>query len=161
MLRRSFIISSILLLTACGFQLRGSQGSVALAFKTLSIVGDASSQVAQNLTNLMRNQVSMVAAPAPAQVIVELGKTEHTKATLTKDAQGRISEYRLYANITMQAYAANKDQLIKPVTLSVTRTLSTGNGYDTGIDLEESRMYADMDSELANLIQYRLRVVKP
>ena len=158
MLRRSFIISSILLLTACGFQLRGSQGTTALSFKTLSVVSESDSLVAQSLIDLMRGQVQVVTGSA--QVTVELSVPEHSKTILTKDAQGRASEYRLYSKVTMQAYAVNKDQLISPVTLTVTRTLSTGNGYDTGLDLEEARLYADMDATLANQIQYRLRALQ-
>ncbi|MGL4767663.1 MAG: LPS assembly lipoprotein LptE [Formosimonas sp.] len=157
MFKRILITTSLLLLTACGFHLRGSQGAVALPFKTLSIVGDAQGAVAKNLSNRLRGQVTLT---TPSQVVVELSKVEHTKSILTKDSQGRASEYRLLAQVTMQAYAANKDQLISPVTLNVTRSLTTGNGYDTGIDLEEARMYADMDSELANQVQYRLRAIK-
>lgn len=158
MLRRSFIISLILLLTACGFHLRGSQGTTALSFKTLSVVSESDSLVAQSLIDLMRGQVQVVTGSA--QVTVELSVPEHSKTILTKDAQGRASEYRLYSKVTMQAYAVNKDQLISPVTLTVTRTLSTGNGYDTGLDLEEARLYADMDATLANQIQYRLRALQ-
>jgi LPS-assembly lipoprotein len=159
MLRRLLIVCSVIVLTACGFHLRGSQGSVPLSFTTLAIVGDTKSTIARNLTDIMRGQVN-IAPAATAQVIAEVGEITHHKIVLTKDSQGRASEYRLYANVTMQAYANNKDQLISPTRLSVTRTLSTGNGYDTGIDLEESRLYADMDAQLANQLQYRLRAIK-
>ena len=158
MLRRIIIISCLTALTACGFHLRGSQGTTALSFKTLSVVSESDSLVAQSLIDLMRGQVQVVTGSA--QVTVELSVPEHSKTILTKDAQGRASEYRLYSKVTMQAYAVNKDQLISPVTLTVTRTLSTGNGYDTGLDLEEARLYADMDATLANQIQYRLRALQ-
>ena len=159
-LYRSLLVCSVLVVTACGFHLRGSPGSIPMTFKTLSIVGENKTVLARTLADVMRGQVIMIQAPAPAEVIVELGEVQHSKNVSVKDSQGRVSEYRLYSNVTIQAYAANKDQLIKPVTLSISRTLSTGTGYDTGIDLELSRLYGTMDAELANQIQYRLRAIK-
>jgi len=151
------------LLTACGFHLRGSQNAgstTMMTYQTLAIVGDTESNIAQNLTNIMRGQVRLVDTTTPAQVTTEIGDVSHSRSVLTKNAQGRITEYRLYGSVTIQAYDVNKQRLIEPTRLTVTRTLSAGDGYVTGLDLEESRLADDMDLELANQIQYRLRAIR-
>ena len=150
-------------LTACGFHLRGSQsGSTAtlLSYQTLSIVGDNQSSIGINLADLMRGQVHIVTAPAPAQVTAEIGEITHSRTTATKNAQGRVTEYRVYASVSVQAYDANKNQLLAPTRLTISRLLSAGDGYVTGLEFEESRLIDVMDLELANQIQYRLRAIK-
>ena len=79
-------------------------------------------------------------------------------ASAKRDIEFAYEQVSTFA--TMQAYDANKKQLIAPVRLSISRTLSAGDGYDTGLDLEESRLYNDIDIELANQMQYRLRAIK-
>ena len=159
----SIIVLCVSALTACGFHLRGSQnaGSATLmTYQTLNIVGDTESNIAQNLANIMRGQVRVVDKTTPAQVTTEIGDVSHSKAILTKNSQGRITEYRLFGSVTIQAYDANKQPLIAPTRLTVTRTLSAADGYITGLDLEEARLADDMDLELANQIQYRLRAIR-
>lgn len=156
----SGIIATALSLSACGFHLRGSTNATAMTYKTLSIIGDTKSNLPNQLADVMRGQVIQVTPPAPAQVTAEIGEVIHTKAVSSKNAAGRAIEYRLSTFATMQAYDANKKQLIAPVRLSISRTLSAGDGYDTGLDLEESRLYNDIDIELANQMQYRLRAIK-
>ncbi|MGB5108434.1 MAG: LPS assembly lipoprotein LptE [Formosimonas sp.] len=150
-------------LTACGFHLRGSQGAstaTVLSYQTLSIVGDTQSSIGVNLANLMRGQVHVVTAPAPAQVTTEIGEVNHSRTTATKNAQGRITEYRVYASVSVQAYDVNKNQLLAPTRLTISRLLSAGDGYVTSLELEEARLIDVMDLELANQIQYRLRAIK-
>ena len=156
----SSIVAVALSLSACGFHLRGSTGATAMTYNTLSIIGDSKSNLPNQLADVMRGQVIQVTPPAPAQVTAEIGDIVHTKAVSSKNAAGRAIEYRLSTFATMQAYDANKKQLIAPVRLSISRTLSAGDGYDTGLDLEESRLYNDIDIELANQMQYRLRAIK-
>lgn len=150
------------LLSAClsDFHLRGSQGTTLFSYQTLSILDEFNGKVSQNLSNIMRQQITLVVAPTPAQVTVEIGKVLHRKNIAVKDVNGRASEYRLYSSVTIQAYDAHKNQLIAPVVLSQSGTLSTGNGYETGLDLEETRIYSSLDLELANQIQYRLRAIQ-
>ena len=160
-LRLSLTLGAIAIsVSACGFHLRGSQGTGALTFTSLSIIDSGKTAVAQNLADIMRRQTTLVTAPTAGQVNAEIGEVRRGKAVLTKDVQGRAVEYRMTSNITMQAYDANKNQLIAPITLSTTRTLISGNGYDTGLELEEARLNRDMDFDLANQIQYRLRAIK-
>ena len=156
----SSLIVTALSLSACGFHLRGSTNATAMSYKTLSIIGDAKSNLPNQLAAVMRGQVIQITPPAPAQVTAEIGDITRTKAVSSKNASGRAIEYRLSTFVTMQAYDANKKQLIAPVRLSISRTLSAGDGYDTGLDLEESRLYNDIDIELANQMQYRLRAIK-
>lgn len=159
----SIIALCVSALTACGFHLRGSQNASSatlMTYQTLNIVGDTDSNIAQNLANLMRGQVRIVDnKTTPAQVTTEIGDVSHSKDILTKNSQGRITEYRLFGSVTIQAYDANKQLLIAPTRLTVTRTLSAADGYITGLDLEEARLADDMDLELANQIQYRLRAI--
>ena len=54
----------------------------------------------------------------------------------------------------------NKNQLLAPTRLTISRLLSAGDGYVTSLELEEARLIDVMDLELANQIQYRLRAIK-
>lgn len=157
------VVSSLIFLTACGFHLRGSTGDVALSFKTLSIIESnptATSNLARKVADIMRGQVVQVKPPAPAQATLEIGDISRAKISSNKNASGRTIEYRLTTSTTIQAFDSQKNQLIAPVNLAVSRTLSAGDSYQTGIDLEETKLYDDIDLELANLIQYRLRAIK-
>lgn len=160
--KRLITLAFTVLLSSClsDFHLRGTQGTALFSYQTLTILDEFNGKISQNLKNIMRHQITLVTPPNPAQVTVEIGKVTHNKSISVKDVNGRASEYRLYNSVTIQAYNTNKQQLIMPVTLSQSRTLSTGNGYETGLDLEETRIYSDMDLELANQIQYRLRAIQ-
>ncbi|TDR31557.1 LPS assembly lipoprotein LptE [Hydromonas duriensis] len=159
---KKFVIASFatMLMTACGFHLRGATSMTAVTYSTLSIVADQKSNLTTQLQDIMRGQVILVKPPAPAQVIAEIGEISHSKAVSNTNSAGRAVEYRLTTSATLQAYTAQKNQLIPPSRISVSRTLSAGDGYDTSLDLETARLYNDLDIELATQMQYRLRSIK-
>lgn len=164
LIKKSLVATmTVAMLSSCGFHLRGSSdapGYTRMDYQTLAIVGDQQSNVTQNLINIMHGQVQVVPATAHPQVTVELTPAEYSRAIQTKSIQGTVTEYRLYASVTMQAYDTDRNILISPVRLTTARSLTAGNGYATSIDLEEARLSESMSVELANQVQYRLRAIR-
>lgn len=152
-------------LSACGFHLLGSNGSIqngTIAWGELphsvAFVGDSDNQIAEFLKQ--QKPANVTYAPSnKADLTLDMSSISTGKSVLSTNSQGTTTEYRVTMSVIVQMYDAQKNQLLVPTRLSTSRNLIVGAGYATAEDMEYERLYTDMAQELANSIAYRLRAV--
>ncbi|SAL51280.1 lipoprotein [Caballeronia udeis] len=157
--RRSILTlaCSAVLLSACGFQLRGQQD---YAFKRLAIVGGTPEMLGrlQRVVEGGSDTVVVKQAEKP-DAILTLGGSNGMK-TLSLNAQGVVQEYELDYNLTYSMVGADGTLLIPPSVISLNRALTYSDQFTLAKGIEAQTLYRDMQFDAVDQLTRRLAVVR-
>jgi LPS-assembly lipoprotein len=158
-IRRSFLLlaGSTLMLSACGFKLRGEQN---FAFKRLAIVG-ASPPVAARLTRMIEGGSDSVVVLTTAKADAVLHVTEARNfSTLTLNSLGQVLEYQANYSLNYLLTAADGTVLIRPGSIALNRAMTYSDQYATAKVTESNLLFADMQNDAVDQLLRRLAVLK-
>ncbi|BBB65131.1 LPS assembly lipoprotein LptE [Undibacterium sp. TC4M20W] len=152
-------IMSIMLLSACGFALRGP---VALPFKSIYIGMPESSALGGELRRHIRanGQTQIMSEAKDAQVVLEVLSETREKQILSLNSQGRVREYNLIYNFRFRVRNNVGKEYLEPVDLQLKRNITFNESQVLAKEAEEVLLYRDMQSDLVQQIMRRLAVVK-
>lgn len=145
-----------LLLSSCGFQLRGS---ATLPFNTLYVEAPQASLFANQLrrvigfgsqTRITNNQAE---ADATLQVLNELREKE----ILSLSAGGRVRELQLRYRVQYQVYDKNKKLIAPPGEIVLRRDYSFNDQEQLSKESEEALLYRDMQADAVQQLVRRLQ----
>tara|TARA_B110000285_G_C15042433_1_gene572508 strand:+ start:630 stop:1130 length:501 start_codon:yes stop_codon:yes gene_type:complete len=160
MMKNLLPIAMILLLSACGWQLRNSQvvptdlGSLYLSSN------DAHSDLIQELTRALNVYgAKIVSSSTDASYSVVIVDFRQTRRTGTINAAARVAEYQLNEEVDFLIVGADGVQLIPLSTASVERVYEFNEQDVLASDNEERRVKNGMREEIVRQILNRLRVV--
>lgn len=163
MKRRAVLaLTTALMLSACGFQLRGSNGQASLPFKTIHIGTVETSPLGIELRRYIRasGDTTIVTDPKQADAIIEMLNESREKATLTLNTQGRIREYSLYYRVRFRVTDNKGQELLAPTELVLKRDISFNESQVIAKEKEEEMLYRDMQSDVVQQILRRLSALK-
>lgn len=163
MKRRAVLaLTTALMLSACGFQLRGANGKAALPFRTIYLGIPDSSPLGIELRRNIRasGDTTIVTNPKEAEAIIEVLQESRDKATLTLNTQGRVREYSLYYKLRFRVKDNKDKELLAPTEITLKRDLSFNESQIIAKEKEEEMLYRDMQSDLVQQILRRLAVLK-
>ncbi|WP_206999250.1 LPS-assembly lipoprotein LptE [Trinickia mobilis] len=159
MTRRSFLTlaCSVMMLSACGFQLRGQQD---YAFKRLAISG-APAPVAARLTRMVQGGSDTVVVDSTANADAILTMSEGRGiSTLTMNSQGLVEEYQISYSLSYQLVGKDGTLLIPPSVISLNRAMTYSNQYATAKVQEADLLFADMQNDAVDQLTRRLSLVR-
>jgi LPS-assembly lipoprotein len=163
--RRLFFVAlaSTLMLSACGFQLRGSMLGQNLPFKSIYLDLPASSSLGTELRRYLRGtgELKIVDNQDDAEAILEVRNEVREKIILSLNSQGRVRQYGLNYRVTIRVLDRNKAVYMPPTTIALKRDLSYNEDQILAKDTEETLLYRDMQSDLVQQIIRRLAAIKP
>lgn len=161
-----FAVCLVLSLSACGFHLRGSNGSFMLPFATMSISLPDTSPLAIDLKRYIRaiGSTEIVdtreAADATLEVLVDPEKTR-TKSILSLNSNGRVREYQLGYSIQFRVVDKAGNVLLGLTTIALNRPITFNESQVLAKETEEAQLYRDMRNDLVQQIMRRLAAIKP
>nr|WP_051781352.1 LPS assembly lipoprotein LptE [Janthinobacterium agaricidamnosum] len=153
------------MLSACGFHLRGSDGSFTLPFATLFInLPDASPLAIDFKRNVRANGGTEIVneqklADGVIDVLVDPDKTR-TKTILSLNSNGRVREYQLGYTITFRVVDKNGVQLLAPTSISLTRPITFNESQLLAKETEEALLYRDMKTDMVQQMLRRIAAIK-
>lgn len=155
-------LTTAVLLSACGFQLRGSTGQANLPFKTIYLGFPPSSPLGTELRrNIRANDETQVVADAKAaQAILEVLSESREKAVLSLNSQGRVREYTLYYKLRFRVKGQQDQELLAATEIVLKRDFSFNEAQAIAKEKEEELLYRDMQSDLVQQILRRLAAIK-
>ncbi|HEX7912839.1 MAG TPA: LPS assembly lipoprotein LptE [Paraburkholderia sp.] len=159
MTRRSLLTlaCSVLMLSACGFQLRGQQD---YAFKRLFVAGGSPSAGAR-LTRMVQGGSDTVVVSSPANADATLHITEGRDiSTLTLNTLGVVEEYQLNFSMTYTLTGKDGTILIPPSIIALNRAMTYSDQYSQAKVAESDILYADMENDAIDQLTRRLAIVK-
>ncbi|CAB3749682.1 LPS-assembly lipoprotein LptE [Paraburkholderia solisilvae] len=159
MTRRSFLTlaCSVMMLSACGFQLRGQSD---YAFKRLAITGGAPAFSAR-LTRIIQGGSDTVVVNSIANADAVLRVSESTGASvLTLNSLGVVEEYALTYSITYTLVGKDGTVLIPNSAIALNRAMTYSDQFSQSKSAEADLLYADMRNDAADQLWRRLAIVK-
>jgi len=164
---RAFVLmlAVALLLSACGFKLRGASGNYTLPFLKMYIALPATSPLAIALKRNIRvnGSTEVVTDMKDADGIIELlgdpDKTR-TKSILALDSNGRVRQYLLAYNITFRVRDNQGNELLHPTKLVLNRPMDFDETQLLAKESEEAGLYRDMQLDLVEQMMRRMAAIK-
>lgn len=158
-MRSVIAISLALLLTGCGFHLRGPSN---IPFATMYIKGPQYSPFVVQLKRAITagSHTKLTDDPKEAQAILDISGEQRSIQILTLTSGGRVGEYRLYYTVSFRLYN-NKNQQFLPLTsIALHRELTFNDAVVLAKTDEENMLYKNMQTDAVQQMVRRLEAVK-
>lgn len=159
--RSSFIVlTATLLLSACGFQLRGA---AILPFDSLYVQAAPSSQFAVQLKRAVAagNQTRIVDRPDDAHVVLQIMNELREKQILSLSGGGRVREYQIRYRISYRLTDSKSVNVyIPPSEIVLQRDFSFNDAELLAKESEEALLYRDMQTDAVQQLVRRLQAAR-
>ncbi len=146
-----------LLLSACGFQLRGL---AQLSFHNIYIQGSTLSMSKELKKSLETNGVKVVTDSEDAELMLELLSEETDKRILSIGGDGKVSEYALSYQVSFRTRAATNPLWGEVQTVQTSRNFSYNDANLLGKADEEAMLISDMHKDAMRELLRRLTAIK-
>jgi len=160
MAKRTLLLLTVLLLTACGFHLRGQAG---MPFSTLYLqASNPGSQLIIDLQrNLEANHVTLVNSAESADVVLDIVSEISDKQILSLGGSGRVNEFNLRYRVSLRAYDLKQQDWIPADEITLRRDYSYDDTRILAKEAEENLLIQNMRSDMVQQIVRRLSRAKP
>jgi LPS-assembly lipoprotein len=156
---RLWILVVALLLSACGFQLRGAY---TLPFDTLYI---AQPEVSELRAVIKRNveastQTRIVDDAKVAQATLAVLVDAPVKKIMSLNSAGRVREYQLERNFTFRVVDAKGQEFVPTSTIRIAREMTFDDAALLSKEGEEVLLWRDIQNDLVQQLMRRLAAGK-
>ena len=154
---------ALLMLSACGFRLRGSGPQPVLPFKTLFLsIAEASPLNVPLRRNLdAMSNIEIVTDRKQADAALEVLSEGKDKQVLSLNSQGRVREYTLVYRLNFRVVDKEGRQLLAPTELAIRRIQSFNEKQVLAKEAEEATLFREMQSDLVQQVLRRVGAIKP
>ncbi len=151
------LLISSLVLSACGFQLRGASN---LTFKTMHIQGASLSISRELVRNVKANNIVLTDSAQSADLLLELINESNSKRIQSLGGTGVVREFELYYQVSFRTREPSNPQWDPVQTIQMRRDYSYNDDVVLGKAEEEARLNQDMHSNAVREIIRRLSAIK-
>jgi LPS-assembly lipoprotein len=157
---RAAIFCLTLLLTACGFQLRGAYN---LPYESLFISLPEASVIGAGLKRQIRagGGTRLVDTMEEAQGTFLQVSEVRERQILSLSSAGRVREVRLRFRYAYRVVDAKGRELVSTTGVELTRDISYDDSAVLAKEQEEQLLWRDMENDLVQQLLRRLTAVKP
>lgn len=155
--RLILMLTSMVVLTACGFHLRGEM-PLAQPLHSIYIQSiDPYGVLVRNLEqSLKMSNVKLASNAAAAQTVLVIQRDDTSQKLLSVGATQQTRQYELAVTVTFEVADAHNKTLVPPQTLTEKRAITVQSNQILGSSSEANLYYQQMRRTLANAIMYRL-----
>jgi LPS-assembly lipoprotein len=156
-------IMTVCMLTACGFELRGSNAADAtIPFKTIYIGLPENSSLGAELKRNIRsgNGTQVVRDKKDAQAILEVLNEARERQVLSLNSQGRVREYALNYKLRFRVINNAGKEFLPATDVVLKRDMSFTESQLLAKESEEELLYRDMQTDLVQQLLRRLAAIK-
>jgi len=159
-MRRWFALALILLLSACGFQLRGAYP---LPFEKLYIALPETTELHAQLKRSISagSNARIVDTQKDAQAILLIPNDTITKNILSLSATGRAREFQLVRTFNFRLVDDIGRDWLPPSQIVVRRDITFTDDQVLSKEAEETLLWRDIQNDLVQQILRRLAAAKP
>ena len=161
-LRAGALLLLAVALSACGFQLRGSNGQYHMPFQSIYLGFPDTSPLGIELRRNLRggDAVVVVTDAAKAEAKFDVLAETRGKSILSLNSQGRVREYLLTYTLVFRVRDAKDAELLGATEISLKRSIAFNETQVLAKETEEALLYRDMQSDLVQQILRRLSAIK-
>ena len=153
------LVAAALLLSACGFELRGDPS---VGIRTMSVTQAGGSQVAAEIRRtLSAGPTKLVSVPGEAEAHLRILQEAREKTVYTLTGAGRVYEYQLRLAVRYQLTVPGREEpAIVPTDVEARRLITYSESAPIAKEFEEQLLYKDMQADLARQILRHVAAVK-
>lgn len=149
------VLGLALLLSGCGFHLRGA-AQLPPAMQQTYIEGGGSDMVRDLRLSLEASGAEVVDSPQAAGATLRILSEAFERRVLSVRSNAQVSEYELSYRVQFSVVGADGKQLLAPQTLNVVRDYRYDPNQVLGASSEESLLREEMQRDVSQLILRRL-----
>ncbi|MCW8935232.1 MAG: LPS assembly lipoprotein LptE [Gammaproteobacteria bacterium] len=151
-------VMCFLLLSACGFKLRGAYKlPVEMQITYVDAAQKDSTLSRALIRSLKASNIKITEKAADNIAVLKLSQESKTKRIVSVDANGRAREYTLTYAINFQVNVKESKFEIENQNISIDRDFQFDTEDVLGNSREESQLYEEMQQDLIRLILLRLQ----
>jgi LPS-assembly lipoprotein len=149
-------------LSACGFQLRGTNGQYHMPFQSIYLGFGETSPLGTELKRNLRggDAVVVVTDASKAEAKFDVLSETRGKSILSLNSQGRVREYLLTYTLVFRVRDAKDVELLGATEISLKRSIAFNENQTLAKESEEALLYRDMQTDLVQQILRRLAAIK-
>lgn len=153
------LLLTTLLLTSCGFHLRGQSR---YTFDSLYISGQQGTPFYSELQRTLRfsNPTRVVDSPEQAEAILTISNVMFDKQILSLSGGGRVREFLLIQNISFRVHDNQGHEWLPANDISIRRDFSYSDSQALAKEAEERLLWQDMQSDAIQQLLRRLQAAK-
>ena len=150
------ILATTLLLSACGFQLRGSAN---LPYETLHVASPNASTFVNELKRAISTgtKTRVIDQAKEAQATLQVLTEAREKAILALSGGGRVREFQLRYRVTYRVVDKNNRDLLPATQIALHRDLSYNDTDTLSKESEEILLYRDMQTDAVSQLLRQLQ----
>ena len=149
-----------LLLSSCGFQLRGDP-SVGLKTINVTSVAGAPGTLVEVKRMLATGPTKVVATAKEAEAQLRIIDEKREKTVHTITGTGRVYDFQLRLTVHYDVLVPGREQpLVDPTEVISTRLITYSESAPTAKEAEEQLLFKDMQVDIAGRILRHIAVVK-
>ncbi len=154
------ILAAALLLSGCGFHLRGPAD---LPFDTLFVQAPPTSQFATQLKRAVSagSQTRITDTQKAAAATLHILAEAREKEILSLSTGGRVSEFRLRYRVSFRLLDSKNIDLIPSSQIVLHRDFAFNDQQVLAKEAEEALLFRDMQSDAVHQLVRRLQAAKP
>lgn len=154
------ILIALLLLSACGFQLRGQVSP--LPFKSMYVTAPDGHTIGMEMERMLRNSstTKLAANPAEAEVTLDIVSAVNDRAILSLSGGGRVRDFNLIYRVIYRVLDKRGIEIIPNTEISLTRILPFLDAQTLAKESEEHLLVKEMQSDALQQIIWRLSAYK-
>ncbi|QDX82304.1 hypothetical protein B9N43_14285 [Denitratisoma sp. DHT3] len=158
-MKKLIVLAHALLLTACGFQLRGSSD---LPFETLYIALPETAELRVQLARTVQasSRTRVVDTPAEAQAVFSVSADNMAKNIVSLNTAGRVREYQLVRTFSFRVHDPKGQELIPPGQIVLRRDVTFADDQILSKENEENLLLRDMQNDLVQQLLRRFAAAK-
>ncbi len=153
----SIILIATLLVSACGFKLRGVGGDYVIPFKTIYVNTSTYKYFGAMLKRQIESAGAQVVQDAKqAEISLIILEQDREKEILSLSTAGRVREYALFYTFRFQVVDKENRFLLDPTQIRLRRTLTYSESQVYAKDKEEEELYRNMEDDVIQQVVQRL-----
>lgn len=158
--RRLLVSSAAILLTGCGFHLRGS---FQLPFEKLYLDMADNGPFKAKLARLLKSgsSVTLVNSVDEADAVLKVLNVTQSRDVLSYNTKGDAAEYELKLNVTFKVSAPDGRDYVPESVVSTMRSVSYSDDEYLSRQNSEAIVYSEMQSDAANQMMRRVEAAHP
>jgi len=156
---RLVLIIVTLMLSACGFQLRGKVQLPPEMSQTRLIIDDEYSIFARRVRVLLEQAGVQFVARNKATALLEIPSSEVVTEVLTIGDNARVREYRVSHTVRFRVTGSDDSEIIPLQTIRQTREISFDEQQILSVSRELEYVKEDLANTISRLLVSRLEVV--
>lgn len=164
-MRATLLAVVVLLLSACGFHLRGHSlkpGEQMFAFHSIYVRAPAETPfVAELKQNLKSYHLELAKTSDQADLTLDIVSEMPVKLILALNASGQVSEYELHYKVNVRAYDRQQQEWLPASEIDMLSYFNYDNTQILAKAQEEQLLYQSMRSDAVQQVIRRLSLAKP